>query len=129
MQIKFLNPRASEILSVLRILSAGTFFTHGTMKLFGWPGPFEYGLSALIYTAAVLEVVGGILLILGLHARLTAFVMSGMMAFAYFIGHGVREFFPVLNGGESAMLFCFIFLYIAAAGPGKWSIDAITGRG
>ncbi|WWT17922.1 DoxX family protein [Pararoseomonas sp. SCSIO 73927] len=120
----FLHGWAPQLLSVLRIVAAATFLTHGTMKLFAWPAPFPYPLNAMLLTAAILEAVGGILLIVGLFSRAVAFVLSGLMAFAYFIGHGSRGFFPVLNGGEAAMLFCFVFLYIAAAGPGLWSIDA-----
>jgi putative oxidoreductase len=105
----------------LRIFAAGSFFTHGTMKLFAWPAPFEYPLNPLLYTAGALEVVGGLLLALGLFTRPTAFVLSGSMAFAYFIAHGSNGFFPVLNHGEAAMLYCFIFLYFSAAGPGAWS--------
>jgi putative oxidoreductase len=74
-----------------------------------------------------MEVIGGLLLIVGAFTRPVAFLMSGLMAFAYFIAHGSRGFFPVLNHGEAAMLFCFIFLYIAAAGSGRWSVDALIG--
>lgn len=128
MQMTFLHGWAPQLLSILRILAAATFFTHGAMKLFAWPAPFPYPLNTMLYTAAVLEVVGGLFLIIGLFSRPVAFVLSGLMAFAYFIGHSPRGFFPVLNGGEAAMLFCFIFLYIAAAGPGLWSVDAVVGR-
>jgi putative oxidoreductase len=128
MQMTFLRGWAPQILSVLRILAAATFLTHGTMKLFGWPAPFPYPLNVMLYTAAVLELVGGLLLVLGLFTRPVAFVLSGLMAFAYFIGHASGGFFPALNGGEPALLFCFVFLYIAAAGPGPWSVDAATGR-
>lgn len=128
MQITFLQGWAPHILSLLRIFAAGSFLTHGTMKLFSWPGPFEYPMNPLLWTAGLLEVMGGMLLVLGAFSRPVAFVMSGLMAFAYFIAHGSRGFFPVLNHGESAMLFCFVFLYIAAAGPGPWSVDALRGR-
>lgn len=128
MQLTFLQPWAPQILSILRILAAATFLTHGTMKLFGWPAPFPYPLNGLLYTAAILEVVGGLLLVIGLFSRPVAFILSGLMAFAYFLGHAGGGFFPVLNGGEAALLFCFIFLYIAAAGPGPWSVDAASGR-
>jgi putative oxidoreductase len=128
MQMTFLRGWAPHILSILRILAAATFLTHGTMKLFGWPAPFEFPLDGLTYTAAILEVVGGLLLIVGLFSRPVAFVLSGEMAAAYFMGHAPQGFFPALNGGEAAMLFCFIFLYIAAAGPGPWSVDAVAGR-
>src|SRR5688500_5593978 len=128
MQMAFLRGWAPHILSILRILAAATFVTHGTMKLFGWPAPFEFPLDGLTYTAAILEVVGGLLLIVGLFSRPVAFVLSGEMAVAYFMGHAPQGFFPALNGGEAAMLFCIIFLYIAAAGPGPWSVDAAAGR-
>jgi len=128
MQLTFLQPWAPRILSILRILAAATFLTHGTMKLFGWPAPFPYPLNGLLYTAAILEVVGGALLVIGLFSRPVAFILSGLMAFAYFLGHASGGFFPALNGGEPALLFCFVFLYIAAAGPGPWSVDAAQGR-
>lgn len=123
MQMKFMSGFAPQILSILRIVTAATFFTHGSMKLFSWPAPFEYPLVPMILTAGVLEVVGGLLLIVGYLSRPVAFLMSGLMAFAYFIAHGSDGFFPVLNGGEPALMFCFVFLYVAAAGPGPWSID------
>ncbi len=128
MQMTFLRSWAPHILSVLRILTAATFLTHGTMKLFGWPAEFPYPLNALLYVAAILEVAGGLLLVVGLFSRPVAFVLSGLMAFAYFLGHASGGFFPVINGGEPALLFCFVFLYIAAAGPGPWSADAAMGR-
>lgn len=128
MQLGFLRPWAPHLLSILRILTAATFLTHGTMKLLGWPAPFPYPLNGLTTTAAVLEIVGGILLVVGLFSRPVAFVLSGLMAFAYFIAHAPQGFFPALNGGEAAMLFCFAFLYIAAAGPGPWSVDALLGK-
>ncbi len=128
LEMTFLRRWAPHLLSVLRIMASATFLTHGTIKLFAWPAKFQYPLNGLLYTAAVLEIVGGILLVIGLFSRPVAFVMSGLMACAYFIGHSSRGFFPVLNGGEAALLFCFVFLYIAAAGPGPWSVDAAKGR-
>lgn len=128
MQLAFLHGWAPPILSILRVLTAATFLTHGTMKLFGWPEPFSYPLNGMLYAAAILEVVGGLLLIVGLFSRPVAFILSGQMAIAYFMGHAPQGFFPALNGGEAALLFCFIFLYIAAAGPGPWSADAAAGR-
>ena len=129
LQMKFLSAYASYLLSALRISAAGSFFTHGTMKLFSWPGPFEMPMLPILYVAGVIEVVGGLLLIVGLFTRPVAFLLSGTMAFAYFIAHGSGSFFPVLNHGEAAMLFCFIFLYIAAAGGGALSLDALLERG
>ncbi|MFS8150623.1 DoxX family protein [Vreelandella titanicae] len=119
-----LSKLAPYFLSVLRIFAAGSFLTHGTMKLFSWPASFEYPLNPMLYTAGILEVVGGLLLLMGLFSRPTAFLLSGLMAFAYFIAHSSNSFFPVLNHGEAAMLYCFIFLYLSAAGPGVWSFDA-----
>ncbi|MGX8010147.1 DoxX family protein [Mesorhizobium sp. ORM8.1] len=98
------------------------------MKLFGWPAPFEYPLNPLLYAAGILEVFGGLLLAIGLFARPVAFVLSGAMAFAYFIAHGSNGFFPVLNHGEAAVLYCFLFLYISAVGPGVWTLDALQKR-
>lgn len=124
-QIPFIRNLDSQLLSILRIFAAGSFFTHGTMKLFSWPEPFEYPLNPLLYSAGILEVIGGLLLVVGLFARPVAFLLSGLMAFAYFIVHSPNGFFPVLNHGEAAMLYCFLFLYISAAGPGTWSLDAL----
>jgi putative oxidoreductase len=100
MQMAFLRPWAPHILSIMRILTAATFLTHGTMKLFGWPAPFEFPMTGLSYAAAILEVVGGLLLIIGLFSRPVAFVLSGEMAVAYFMGHAPQGFFPALNGGR-----------------------------
>lgn len=129
MQMTFLRPWAPHILSILRILAAATFLTHGTMKLFGWPASMGDGpLGTLMLVAGLLEVVGGVLLIIGLFSRPVAFILAGMMAVAYFLAHAGQGFFPVLNGGEPALLFCWAFLYIAAAGPGPISVDAMSGR-
>jgi putative oxidoreductase len=114
---------APQTLSILRIMTALLFLEHGTVKLFGWPGPGPASLSTMYLVAALIEVVGGALLAVGLFSRLCAFVMSGEMAFAYFIGHAPGGFFPILNRGDAAILYCFIFLYIAVAGGGAWSLD------
>lgn len=127
-QASYVRNLAPHLLSILRVFAAGSFFTHGTMKLFGWPAPFEYPLNPMLYTAGVLETFGGLLLAVGLFTRPVAFVLSGLMAFAYFIVHSSNGFFPVVNHGEAAMLYCFIFLYLSAAGPGAWSLDALHGR-
>jgi putative oxidoreductase len=121
-----------RLLSVLRIMSALLFLAHGTQKILGFP-PMAGGRPlpdafTLSWVAGMLELVGGVLLALGLFTRPVAFVLSGEMAFAYFIGHAPRNFFPVLNGGDASILFCFIFLYLAAAGPGPWSLDAMRER-
>jgi putative oxidoreductase len=126
MQMTFLQGWAPHLLSVLRIFAAGSFFTHGTMKLLAWPAPFERPMNMLMYAAGTLEVIGGLFLIVGLFSRPIAFLLSGLMAFAYFMAHSPQGFFPVLNHGEAAMLYCFVFLYIAAAGPGSLSADAFA---
>ena len=120
---------APYLLSVLRIVAAFVFFQVGSAKIFAFPAAVmpEGGtapLTSLAGVAGTLEVVGGTLLLLGLFTRPVAFLVSGEMAFAYFIGHAPQGFWPVLNGGQPAILFCFIWLYISAAGPGPWSIDA-----
>lgn len=119
---------APRLLSILRIMAALLFMAHGTMKLFGFPASASGGsgpaLFSLIGVAGLLEVVGGALLALGLFTRPVAFILSGQMAVAYFMAHAPQSFFPIHNGGESAILFCFVFLYLAAAGAGPWSLDA-----
>ncbi|AYC34685.1 DoxX family protein [Pseudomonas cavernae] len=123
---------APRLLSVLRIVTAFLFLQHGTAKLFGFPHVAffdELNLFSLIGFAGLLEVVGGLLLLFGLLTRLSAFILSGEMAFAYFIGHAPDGWVPLLNGGEPAILFCFIFLYLVAAGGGAWSLDRRLCRG
>jgi putative oxidoreductase len=118
---------APRLLSILRIMTGLLLLQHGTAKLFKIPViPMFANLSvtSLPGIAGVLELVGGVLIILGLFTRSTAFILSGMTAAAYFIAHAPKGFYPILNGGELAALYCFVFLYIAAAGPGPWSIDA-----
>ncbi|HGG8108994.1 TPA: DoxX family protein [Neisseria meningitidis] len=115
------------LLSVLRIVTAYLFLLHGTSKIFAFPIEMGSGSpGGLLLLAGILEIVGGILLVLGLFARPAAFVLSGQMAVAYFMAHASRNaLFPIANGGESAVLFCFVFLYIAAAGGGAWSLDRL----
>lgn len=121
---------APALLSVLRIVAGLLLLQHGLQKMFGWPPsarPMPEFLT-LLWFAGVIELVGGVLLIVGLLTRPTAFLVSGFMAFAYFIAHYPRGFVPLLNGGELAALYCFVFLYLAAAGPGPWSLDALRGK-
>jgi putative oxidoreductase len=126
----FLAKWSEEILSALRIVASFMFIQHGTQKLFGFPVEqrMEFELMSLNPgLAGVLEVILGPLLLVGLFTRPIAFVLSGLMAFAYFMVHAGRGFWTLANGGESAVLYCFLFLYIAAVGGGKWSIDALRG--
>src|SRR5258708_11645923 len=118
---------APRLLSILRIVTALLFMTHGIAKHFKYPPlPVFAKLEpvSLLGLAGALELVGGVLLILGLFTRPVAFILSGQMAVAYFMAHAPRGFHPLVNGGESTILFCFLFLYIAAAGAGPWSLDA-----
>jgi putative oxidoreductase len=114
-----------RLLSVLRIVTAFLFVEHGTQKLLGLPVPRSSPttLWSLSGVAGVLELVGGLLLLFGLFTRPVAFVLSGLMAFAYFIAHAPQSFWPIVNRGELAALYCFVFLYLAAAGGGPWSVD------
>jgi putative oxidoreductase len=117
---------APRLLSILRIVVGLIFLEHGTQKLFGFPVSQSPGppLLSLLGVQGVLELVGGALILVGLLTRPAAFVLAGDMAVAYFVAHAPRSFFPVLNGGDAAILYCFVFLYLAAAGAGGWSVDA-----
>jgi len=116
---------APRVLSLLRIITGLLFIQHGLTKHFGWPGtsPPNFQVVSLIGLAGAIEIVGGALLTVGLFTRVAAFIMSGEMAVAYFMAHAPRAFMPMSNGGTSAILYCFIFLYIAFAGGGPWGID------
>ncbi|MDX6749193.1 DoxX family protein [Geminicoccaceae bacterium 1502E] len=124
-----LDAAAPHCLSVLRIMSGLLFLAHGTQKILGFPASDKApSLLSLSGIAGMFELVGGTLLVLGLFTRPVAFLCSGVMAFAYFIAHAPRSFFPVLNGGDAAILYCFVFLYLVFAGPGPCSLDARQGR-
>ena len=122
-----LNNWSPRVLSILRIVTAFLFMQHGTQKMFGFPAPqrSEFDLFSLSGVAGTLEVVGGALLLVGLFTRPVAFLLSGLMAFAYFIAHAPKSFWPLLNGGELAAMWAFLFLYFSLAGGGAWSIDQI----
>ncbi|MBB3945522.1 putative oxidoreductase [Rhizobium skierniewicense] len=116
-------------LAALRIITALLFIEHGTQKLFGFPAStMEGSLPPMLLVAALLETIGGLLILIGLFTRPVAFVLSGLMAFAYFMAHAPKSFFPVLNGGDAAILFCFVFLYLVTAGPGALSVDSARRR-
>ena len=121
----FCHSWAPRLLSVLRIVAGFLFMMHGAQKLLGFPAPFPMpiALFSLFGLAGILELVGGALVMVGLFTRPVAFILSGEMAFAYFMGHAPKNFWPVLNGGDAAVLYCFVFLYLAAAGAGPWSVD------
>lgn len=128
----FFDKLTGPLLSVLRIVAALLFMAHGTAKLLGFPPTEMFAQPpetfSLVWFAGVLELVGGALLALGLFTRPVAFVLSGQMAFAYFLGHAPQAFYPVQNGGDAAILYCFVFLYLAAAGGGPWSLDSVMFR-
>ena len=114
------------MLSVLRIVTGLLFLEHGTGKLLGFPAhlPFIDKMpTGLLYFTGTMELVGGVLIVIGLFTRPVAFVLAGFMAVAYFMAHFPTSFFPAINFGEPAVLFCFIFLFLAVAGPGSWAID------
>ncbi len=120
-----MNRFAGAAHSLLRIVAGLLFICPGGMKLFGWFGGMPAGvrLSPLLIAAGVIEVFGGALIVLGLFTRPVAFIASGEMAVAYFMGHFPKGFWPILNQGQPAVLFCFIFLFFAAAGSGPFSLD------
>jgi putative oxidoreductase len=118
-------------LAALRIIAALLFIEHGSMKLFGFPAgehPMSIALFSLMGLAGVLETFGGLLVLVGFFTRPVAFLLSGEMAVAYFTAHAPHGFFPILNDGEAAVLFCFVFFYLVFAGPGALSVDAARGK-
>ena len=124
MELPWLSRWQPQLLAVLRIVAALLFLEHGTMKLFHFPAPQMPGpLPTLIMVAAIIELVAGVLIALGLFTRVAAFIASGEMAVAYFMAHFPKSPWPGVNQGDAAILFCFVFLYLAAAGPGAWSVD------
>ena len=121
---------APRILSITRIVAALIFMAHGTAKLLGFP-PSEFPtpeFMSLMWIGGMLEIVGGALLAIGLFTRPVAFILSGEMAVAYWMFHAPKSVFPLLNGGDAAILYCFLFLYIAFAGGGPWSVDGLLKR-
>ena len=120
---------APHVLSILRIMAALLLLQHGFSKFLAWPAAMQMpAMFSLIWFAGVIEIVGGVLLALGLLTQPVAFILAGELAFAYFIGHAPRGFFPLTNAGEAAVLFCFVFFYLAFAGGGPWSADALWRR-
>jgi putative oxidoreductase len=119
-----------RLLSVLRIIAGLLFLEHGLSKYFGFPGPSPaaFQVMGILGLAGAIETVCGALVAVGLFTRVAAFIASGEMAFAYFIAHFPKNFFPVVNGGDAAILYCFVFLFFALEGGGPWSIDAVRSK-
>src|SRR5882724_855359 len=127
----FTQTWSPRVLSVLRIVTALMFLQHGTAKFFGFPHVAAFDnlqFMSLLGAAGVLEIGGGLLLLIGLFTRPVAFILSGFTAVAYFMAHAGKGFYPLLNGGELAALYCFVFLYFTFAGAGPWSADALIRR-
>ncbi len=121
---------APQVLSLVRIVVALLFLEHGMSRMFGFPSAMPPPpLFTLYWFAGAIEFVGSLFVLLGLYTRIPAFIMSGEMAFAYFLSHAPHGFFPILNRGDAAVLYCFVFLYIAFAGAGPWSLDAVRLKG
>lgn len=131
MDFRLLEKWQPQLLALLRIMAALLFMEHGTAKLFHFPAAqpgVPDPLPPLLLAAAIIEVVGGVLVTLGLFTRLAAFLMAGEIAIGYFLFHFPQSFWPVVNQGDAAILFCFVFLYLSSAGPGSWSIDGSRSR-
>ena len=121
----FMKSFVAQTYALMRLVIGLLFFCHGTQKLFDFPSALSFeGTPFVIYGAGSIECLGGLLIAMGLFTRWMAFVCSGLMAVAYWMAHGTKAFFPIDNGGELAALYCFIFLFIAAHGPGIWSLDS-----
>lgn len=112
-----------ETHAALRIVAGLLFLWHGSSKLFGFPTPAPDAPAFVIYVAGGIELVGGVLILIGLYTRQVAFLCSGLMAAAYWMAHGTKALFPLENGGELAILYCFVFLFLSAHGSGIWSVD------
>jgi len=129
MDFRHLERFQPQLLAILRIVTGLLFLEHGLSKFFGFPVPFPvHPLPTLLLAAGVIELVAGLLITIGLFTRLAAFIASGEMAVAYWMQHFPKSPWPLANMGEGAILFCFVFLYICAAGPGAWSLDHMRMR-
>ena len=119
----------AQTYALMRIVAGFLFLWHGTQKLFGFPTPMPMEAPAfIIYIAGPIELIGGVLVMIGLFTRWAAFFCSGLMAAAYWMAHGTKALFPLVNGGELAALYCFVFLFISAHGSGIWSVDDAIGN-
>ena len=129
MELIWLSRWQPQVLAVLRIVVGLLFIEHATSKFFAFPVPFPvHPLPPMLLVAGVIELLAGVLVTIGLFTRIAAFIASGEMAIGYFMMHFPKGFWPIANMGEGAILFCFVFLYIAAAGPGAWSLDSARTR-
>ena len=127
----FLAGWSPRLLSVLRIIAGFLFTAHGAQKLFGFLAPATWTAPdtlSMVWWAGGLELIGGLLLLVGLFTRPVAFILSGLMAVAYFMAHAPQGFWPLQNKGELAVLYCFVFLFFSVAGGGEWSLDRLLGR-
>ena len=125
----FMRTYEAETYALMRIVVGFLFLWHGTQKLFGFP-PLPEGIEIpafITYVAGPIELIGGLLVMIGLFTRWAAFLCSGLMACAYWMAHGMNAVLPIMNQGEPAAVYCFVFLYIAARGAGRWSVDASRG--
>ena len=122
----FMTGLAPQTHALLRLVAGLLFLCHGGQKLLGYPVAMPEGvtMNPMLYTAGAIELVGGLLVMVGLFTRWAAFLCSGLMAAAYWMAHGTNALFPIANGGEPAALYCFVFLFLSARGPGIWSVDA-----
>lgn len=125
----FMKPFSQHTYALMRMVAGLLFLWHGTQKLFGFPSPPPDIPAFVTYVAGPIELVGGLLVMVGLFTGWAAFLCSGLMAAAYWMVHGFRALFPIQNGGELAALYCFLFLFIAAYGSGIWSLDAARAKG
>ena len=130
MELTWLSRWQPQILTLLRIVAGLLFLEHGSQKFFAFPAPFPMPgpLPPIEVAAGTIELVAGLLITIGLFTRLAAFIASGEMAIGYFMFHFPKSFWPAVNMGEAAILYCFIFLYLASAGPGAWSVDGARMR-
>ena len=126
--MKFLDGFTEQAYAVMRIMTGLLFMQYGTQKLLNFPSEFSRELDGLMMAAGGIELVGGLLVAIGLATRPVAFICAGMSAVGYWLAHGMNDFFPINNGGTTITLFCFAFLYISTKGAGIWSADAMMGK-
>ncbi|WP_137752203.1 DoxX family protein [Sphingopyxis sp. L1A2A] len=126
--MKFLDGFGEQAYALLRIVAGLLFLAHGVQKFFNFPVAFPYQLNPMLQAAGAIELIAGGLIIIGLFTRPAAFIASGMSAVGYWVAHGTQSPFPIVNGGETIALYCFIFLFIATRGAGIWSVDGARAK-